>query len=72
MPKINVIRKNKNDFYRFLLSKNHDNLNAVKINNDVLIPRSILKRNNPGGLIKDKRLQEATEDYFSYQKKQLT
>lgn len=38
-----------------------------KINNDVLIPRSILKRNNPGNLIKDKRLEEATRDYFNYQ-----
>jgi hypothetical protein len=67
MPRINTIRKNKNDFYRYLLSKNLDNLDAVKINNDLLIPRSILKRNNPGFLIKDKRLQEATEEYISYQ-----
>ena len=71
MPRINTIRKNKNDFYRYLLSKNLDNLDAVKINNDLLIPRSILKRNNPGSLIKDKRLQEATEEYISYQQGQL-
>lgn len=35
--------------------------------NDVLIPRTILKRNNPGGLIKDIRLQQATEEYVKYQ-----
>jgi hypothetical protein len=54
-----VKRSNKNDFYRFLLSQNHDNPEALKINNDVLIPRSILKRNNPGNLVKDRRLEEA-------------
>lgn len=37
------------------------------MNNDVLIPRSILKRNNPGNLVKDKRLEEATQDYYRYQ-----
>ena len=36
------------------------------MNNDVLIPRSILKRNNPGNLVKDKRLEEATQDYYKY------
>ena len=43
-----------------------EGLENKKTNNDLLIPRSILKRNNPGGLIKDKRLQEATEEYLSY------
>lgn len=33
----------------------------------MLIPRSIIKRNNPGGLIKDLRMQEATADYLAYQ-----
>jgi len=37
------------------------------MNNDVLIPRSILKRNNPGNLVKDKRLEEATQEYYRYQ-----
>ena len=36
----------------------------------MLIPRSILKRNNPGGLIKDIRLQEATAEYLAYQEQQ--
>jgi hypothetical protein len=36
----------------------------------VLIPRSILKRNNPGNLVKDKRLEEATRDYYRYQAEQ--
>ena len=40
------------------------------MNNDILIPRSILKRNNPGNLIKDKRLIEATSDFFKYQEEQ--
>ena len=60
-------KNNKNDFYRFLLSQNYDNPEKIKANNDVLIPRSILKRNNPGNLIKDKRLEEATQDYYRYQ-----
>lgn len=50
-------KKNKNDFYRFLLQQNFGNeqdevdQNMVtvhgKFNNDILIPRSILKRNEP-------------------------
>lgn len=39
----------------------------MKLNNDVLIPRSILKRNNPGNLVKDKRLLDATEEFNKYQ-----
>jgi hypothetical protein len=31
-----------------------------------LIPRSILKKNNAPGLVKDKRLEEAAEDFFEY------
>lgn len=62
-------KQNKNDFYRFLLSQNTDD-DGFKANNDVLIPRSILKRNNPGNLVKDKRLEEATRDYYRYQDEQ--
>ena len=61
---------NKNDFYRFLLQQNQAT-NAQKTNNDILIPRSILKRNNPGNLIKDLRLEEATQDYNRYQEEQM-
>lgn len=35
-----------------------------------MIPRSILKRNNPGNLVKDKRLQEETEEFIRYQEQQ--
>jgi len=47
-------KKNKNDFYRFLLQQNFgesdepSELMAGKVNNDILIPRSILKRNEAG------------------------
>jgi len=51
-------KKNKNDFYRFLLQQNLSSemignpsiLQAInsKVNNDILIPRSILKKNNVG------------------------
>jgi asparagine N-glycosylation enzyme membrane subunit Stt3 len=38
-------KKNKNDFYRFLLSQNQNKtISEHKINNDILIPRSILKK----------------------------
>ncbi len=60
-------RQNKNDFYRFLLSKNDQ---CSKLVHDILIPHSILKRNNPGNLIKDQRLQDATIQYLNYQKEQ--
>jgi hypothetical protein len=56
IPNLHNKKKNKNDFYRYLLSQNFDMTETGKMNNDLLIPRSILKRNNPGGLIKDKRL----------------
>lgn len=50
-------KKNKNDFYRFLVQQNlsaealanpdlKQHLMISKVNNDILIPRSILKRNN--------------------------
>lgn len=41
-------KKNKNDFYRFLLQQNFgtdEEELPLKCNNDILIPRSILKRN---------------------------
>ena len=45
----NQRKKNKNDFYRFLLQQNfgseEDRVDQNKCNNDILIPRSILKRN---------------------------
>jgi hypothetical protein len=47
-------KKNKNDFYRFLLQQNFGDSDetmdtmACKVNNDILIPRSILKRNEAG------------------------
>lgn len=67
-PNYNINKQsNKNDFYRYLISKNKNNEGQFKVNNDVLIPRSILKRNNPGNLVKDKRLEEATNEYFRYQ-----
>ena len=47
--------KNNSDLYRSLLEHQIDS----KVNNDVWIPRSILKRNNPGNLIKDTRLEQA-------------
>lgn len=38
-------KKNKNDFYRFLLTQNNQLYGFEnKINNDILIPRSILKK----------------------------
>jgi hypothetical protein len=39
-------RKNKNDFYRYLLEQTQHQIGiAKKANNDILIPRSILKKN---------------------------
>ena len=46
-------RKNKNDFYRFLLSTNRSGLMDNRVNNDVLIPRSILKKSYAPGSIKE-------------------
>lgn len=62
-------KNNKNDFYRYLLQQNYGTGGSEqpKANNDVLIPRSILKRNNPGNLVKDRRLEEATQEYYRYQ-----
>jgi len=49
-----------------LLQQNYNGSGLQKVNNDVLIPRSILKRNNPGNLVKDRRLEEATQEYYRY------
>ena len=57
IPKQMATKKNKNDFYRFLLQANHDENDNYKVNNDVFIPRSILKKNNAPGLVKEKRLE---------------
>ena len=50
-------RKNKNDFYRFLLKTNQRQAigNSIdpKVNNDVFIPRSILKKSYVPGSIKE-------------------
>ena len=46
-------RKNKNDFYRFLLSTNKLGGIEDRINNDVFIPRSILKKSYVPGSIKE-------------------
>ena len=68
-PLIMNKKKNKNDFYRFLLQQNMNNIsdfenivNAPKVNNDILIPRSILKKNEFG--IKDKqRMRDELEEF---------
>ena len=39
----------------------------VKMNNDVFIPRSILKKSNAPGSIKEQRLEAAAEEFFEYQ-----
>ena len=66
LPNTNTRRKNKNDFYRFLLSTNRGQ-NESKINNDVFIPRSILKKSYVPGSIKEQRLEAAAEELFEYQ-----
>lgn len=67
LPSNNNSRKNKNDFYRFLLSTNQTgDINDYKINNDVFIPRSILKKSYVPGSIKEQRLEAAAEEFFEY------
>ena len=58
LPDLNMKKKNKNDYYRFLLTSNRGEGGPVrtqpdKINNDVFIPRSILKKSNFPGSIKE-------------------
>ena len=51
-----------------MLSTNqHGDGNANKINNDVFIPRSILKKSYVPGSIKEQRLEAAAEEFFEYQ-----
>lgn len=38
----------------------------IKLAKDVLIPRSVLRRHNPGNLVKDQRFLQATEQYREY------
>ena len=38
-----------------------------KVNNDVFIPRSILKKSYVPGSIKEQRLEAAAEEFFEYQ-----
>ena len=64
VPAVERPQQNKTDFYRYLLTKNDS---QGRVFNDVLIPRSIRKSNNPGNLTKDLRLEEATRDYYTYQ-----
>ena len=52
MPANRTSKKNKSDFYRFLLSTARMG-GEQKINNDVFIPRSILKKSYVPGSIKD-------------------
>ena len=65
---INTHRKrNKNDFYRFLLNQNFNHGDGgpqnIKINNDILIPRSILKKNdNAPDKVDDLRENDDLED----------
>jgi hypothetical protein len=53
-----------------LLDKYYEGSNQAKVHNDALIPRTILKRHNPGNLVKDKRLEEATKEFQNYQEEQ--
>ena len=46
---------------------NQEQQQNTKINNDVFIPRSILKKTNVPGSIKEQRLEAAAEEFFEYQ-----
>ena len=67
LPNNGQRRKNKNDFYRFLLSTNRTGQDESKVNNDVFIPMSILKKSYVPGSIKDQRLEAAADEFFEYQ-----
>ena len=60
-------KKNKNDFYRFLLQQNFGegddttDTMAGKVNNDILIPRSILKRTEAGQNKKSNKEKKETK-----------
>ena len=71
LPDLNQKKKNKNDYYRFLLQTNRGEgmfkQDLSKVNNDFFIPRSILKKSNCPGSIKEQRLEAAAEEFFEYQ-----
>lgn len=47
--------------------QNYDMSDNYRVNNDVLIPRSIIKKAPFANPVKEKRLEEAAKDFFSYQ-----
>ena len=53
IPKAEARKQNKNDFYRFLLSTSRMGVEDDRVNNDVLIPRSILKKSYIPGSTKE-------------------
>jgi len=59
-------RKNKNDFYRYLLEQTSQSVGVTKkANNDILIPRSILKFNGEQkGKVKKQFLQQPAQDEY--------
>ena len=67
IPKAEARKQNKNDFYRFLLSTSRIGIEEDRVNNDVLIPRSILKKSYVPGSMKEQRLEAAAEEFFEYQ-----
>ena len=64
--KMEAKNKNKNEVYR-LLAKAYQDDPSLKINNDMFFPRSTLKKNTAPGLVKEKRLEDAAEEFFRYQ-----
>ena len=67
LPKGEARKQNKNDFYRYLLSSSRLAGEEDRVNNDVLIPRSILKKSYVPGSTKEQRLEAAAEEFFEYQ-----
>ena len=67
IPRADARKQNKNDFYRYLLSTSRMGIEDGKVNNDVLIPRSILKKSYVPGSMKEQRLEAAAEEFFEYQ-----
>ena len=53
IPTAEARKQNKNDFYRFLLSTSRMGVEDDRVNNDVLIPRSILKKSYIPGSTKE-------------------
>ena len=71
LPATATRRKNKNDFYRYLIQNNKERgqtkTGQQMIFNDVLIPRSILKKSIVPGSVKEQRLEQAAEEFYDYQ-----